>query len=155
MPTPYTDKVDVLTQAVFNLISNNMVTLGLKDVWFGDQDRYPRTPAVAVEPGPKKRTYNGVSRRYEVDSETYILACVERIQDTQTNLRQVLTLSEAIEDTLHADTTLSTVNSGQPLIIDSYVSQTDPGYVTRKGTTLAVVRLTFFTRSQKELPHVP
>lgn len=144
---PNIDRNDTFAAAVTSLLETNKIKLGLEDVWVGDQERLPRTPCAAVEPGPKTRTYNGVPRRFEVMLEAYILVYVERIQDTQQNVRQSLALAEEIEAVLHEDETVG------GLVISSYVSDSTPGYVNRSGTLLSVVRLTFQARSQRRLPY--
>lgn len=144
-----TDQVDVFTNAVWSLLQANKESLGLQDVWMGDQDRLPRTPCCSVEPGMKMRELNGVPRRYQVQLEAYIMVYLDRIQDTQNNQRQVLVLSEAIEAVLHSDSTVGGI------VIDSVVVESNPGYVSRSGTLMSAVRLTFRGMSQKMLPYPP
>lgn len=145
--SPLSDRNDVYCATVTELLVAHRIKLGLTDVWVGDQERLPRTPCVAVEPGPKTRSLNAVPRRYEVIFEAYVLVYMERIQDTQKNVRQSLELAEAIEAVLHEDETLG------GLVITSYVSDSTPGYVIRGGTLLSVVRLTFRAMSQRRLPY--
>lgn len=141
------DRNDVFTAAVFDAISAQKTVLGLEDVWMGDQERVPRTPCVAVEPGGKVREYSGVPRRFLITFEIYVLVYVERIQDTQKNTRQSLKLSEEVEAVLHADETMGGI------VISSHVSESNAGYVVRSGTLLSAIRLTFRATSQKSLPY--
>jgi hypothetical protein len=144
-----TDNLMTFNQAVFNLIDTNQVALGLADVWFGDQDRNPTTPCVAVEPGPKNREFNGVPRRFEVTMDSYVLVYIERIQDTQQNVKDMLNVSEAVEGVLHANAQLG------GLVVHSFVMTNEPGYATRGGTLVRASRITFRGVSQVQLPYTP
>lgn len=152
---PLTDNSYTFTQAVWSLLDANKGTitsvsgLTIQTVWFSDQDRYPTTPCLSVEPGQKARTYKGVPRVYNVMLECYATVYVERITDTQQNRRDTLQLAESTEAVLHADATLG------GLVVDSYTSQGDPGYVQRSGTLLSALRLTFTARSEARLPNNP
>lgn len=143
---PLTDRIDVIGQHVYTLLNDNKVGAGLQDVWYGDQSTLPHTPAACVETGPKRRTYNGVPRRFEVDFEVYILLYMERIQDFQKNRKEAEELSEAVEVILHQDPTLG------GLAVDSYVSAAEPGYATRGRLLVSAVRLTLAVKSQRMLP---
>lgn len=142
-----TDRTDVITEAVFDKLVVNKSALGLQDVWYGDQDRMPRTPACAVEPGPKARQHNGTPRRFLVEIDVYVMLYVEKIQDTQENEREMVRLAEETEEVLHSDARLG------GLVVHSFVLTSEPGYVTRGGTLLRATRLTFRTTSQKQLPY--
>lgn len=144
---PLTDNLMTFNQAVFNLIDTSKVSLGLADVWFGDQDRNPTTPCVAVEPGSKNREFNGAPRRFLVTMDSYVLVYIERIQDTQQNVKDMLTVSEAVEAVLHADAQMAGI------VTHSFVMTNEPGYATRGGTLVRASRLTFRGVSQVQLPY--
>lgn len=147
MPLELTDRIDTFTAAIVDLLEANKSALGLTDVWLGDQVRVPRTPCVAVEPGPKGREYNGAPRRFVVTLESYIMLYIEKVQDTQLNTQEATTLAEEVEAVLHADAQMG------GLVVSSYVAQSDPGYAERSNTQFRAVRLTFRATSQKQLPY--
>lgn len=142
-----TDSIYVVGTAVYTLLDSRKVDLGLQDVWYGDQDKTPRTPCVAVETGPKIRTLNGAPRRTQVDMDVYLLVYHEMIRDTQENQRASEQLSEAIEAVLHEDPTLGGI------LIHSMVTLNEPGYATRGGALIRASRMTFSCLSQVLLPY--
>lgn len=149
-----TDNLYTFTNYIYNLLNTNKssITTGsstIQAVWFGDQDRYPTTPCLSVEPGIKARRYKGVPRVYTVGFESYVTVYTERLQDTQQSVKDTLQLAESAETILHADATLG------GLVVDSFTSQGDPGYVRRSGTFLTALRLTFSAQSEFRLPHNP
>jgi len=151
-----TDRVDVLNDFLFNLMVDHQADLGFLDIWYGDQDKIPRTPALAVEAGPKSRELNGAPRRMLVTFESYFMIYHDQIQDTQENARKAQQRGEAVEAVLHADAQMLTDpedgNSG--LVIHSYVSANEPGAVLRNnGSLMSVTRLTFRAQSQVMLPY--
>lgn len=147
--TELTDKISTIGQYLFDLLDANRVDLGLKGVWYGDQEKIPETPAVCVEMGPKNGELNGVPRRRLVVIDAYIILYHERIQDEQENQRQSELKAEQVEDLLHQDDTLG------GLVIHSMVTTSEPGYVQRGGAKVKASRLTLQCTSQKTLPYIP
>lgn len=141
-----TDKVSVVATKLLDLLEENKVSLGLLDVWYGDQDKLPRQPAACVEAGSKSRDLNGVPRRTQVIMEVFVIVYHERVSDAEENQRKSELLSEAVEDLLHQDSALD------GLVIHSMVTSNEPGYVVRGGAQVKASRLTFQCTSQKMLP---
>ena len=112
-----TDRIDVFTGAVFDLLVVNKTNLGLEDIWYGDQNKTPTTPCVAVESGTKAREMNGAPRRVLVGFVVYLLLYLEKIQDLQLNRKESEKLAEDIEGVLHADATFG------GLVIHSHVER--------------------------------
>jgi hypothetical protein len=113
------------------------VALGLQDVWYGDQEMVPRTPAVAVEPGSKARVIAGTSRSTENRLTVYLMVYVAKIQDVQATRKTTDQIAEAIEVHLHNDPTLG------GLVIFSMVSSVESGYAIRGGTLMRSARMTW------------
>lgn len=146
---PLTDRLDDVAQAVFNILTTNKTTLGLADVWWGDQALLPRTPAACVEPLRKTRELNGAPRRTEVMLFVQVLLFVGRIQDVQVNRKEVDAMSESVEAALHADATLGGI------VIHSLVDSIDSGYATRSNTLYRASRVNLTAKSQAQLPYTP
>src|SRR3954470_19042415 len=130
---PLTDRLDIIGNYVYQLLLANKVPLGLQDVWYGDQNLTPTTPCAAVETGPKRREYNGAPRRYGVSIEVYVILYMERIQDQQLNRKQAEVLAEDVEILLHEDWTMG------GLVIESFVSTSEPGYATRGRALVSAI----------------
>ncbi len=122
------------------------VQLGIIDVWFGDQDRIPRTPAVAVEPGETSRELNGAPRRVEEQHTVYLLIYHNKVQSGSQSRLEAQQFAEVVEDFLHNDPTLG------GLVIHSFATANESGFSSRKGTTLVTNRVTFTATSQRQLP---
>lgn len=123
--------------AIETLLEANKVTLGLQDVWYGDQALVPRTPAVAVEPGTKDVQLNNAFRRPEAEMTVYILVYHATFGSPQDNRRDADLLAEEIEDLLNNQNQMS------GLVIHSYVSRVESGYATKNNTMMRSTRLTF------------
>lgn len=143
------DSIEEFTAAVHTKLDDNKSYIDVQDVYFGDQERVPRTPCLSVEPGNKSREYNGAPRRFQVTLDTFIMVYVEKIQDMAANTRLVLAIAERVEEVLHADSTLG------KRVISSFVAESESGYATRDRTLLRAARLTFRATSQKMLPYPP
>lgn len=142
-----TDNISIVARKIYSLLDENRVGLGFQDIWYGDQDKTPRTPCAAVESGPKTRELNGAPRRTMVTMTIYVLVYHEKILDVQQNQLESEKLNEAVEALLHQDAALD------GLVIDSMVTNVEPGYVNRGGAKVKASRITFTCTSQKMLPY--
>lgn len=150
-----TDSVDVVTQYIIDkikaaCIANDIVTstnvaLAADDVYYGDQEKFPRTPSVCVDPGNRQRALQGVSYRTDNNFTIYILVYHAMLQDNQVTRKEVQQLAEAIETLLHADPTLG----GN--VIHSFCSLNESGYVYRNSTMYRTNRMTFEPYSKTRL----
>lgn len=125
--------------------------LGLADIFYGDQDRIPRTPTVCVEPGSKNRDLNGHPRRTEVRFTTYLIVYHYMVRSTEEIREANDDLAEDIETLLHLDAQLRD-SEGEPTVIDSIVSSIESGYQQKRNSLFRASRLTFEARSQIHLP---
>lgn len=143
MTSPFTDttqgKLSIVCNKVFDSLQGNMLsfTPTVQDVFYGDQQQIPRTPAICVEPDGKKRTIDGVPRRSANEFSLYVLLYVSAVTDSQSNARQALDLAEQVEDFLHKDPTLG------GLLVHSFCSELEPGYRQRKDTLFRACRIKF------------
>src|SRR6201995_3181640 len=101
MALELTDSLVVYTSYLKDMIEQNKVLLGVQDVFYGDQTKYPRTPAVALESDVKRREINGAPRRTENDLNAFVIVYHSPVQDTQKTRKDVDILAEAIETLVH------------------------------------------------------
>jgi hypothetical protein len=120
--------------------------LGIQDVFYGDQNRLPRTPAVCVEPGEKRRKLEGLPRRALTTMICYVLVYHNPVTSREVAQEEKDNLTEAIEDKLHADAQMGGT------VIDSMVLTTEYGYAQRNNTLFRVSRLAFEATSKVNLP---
>jgi hypothetical protein len=143
-----TDSADVIATYIFNMLnaSANKTALAVQDVWYGDQELLPRTPAVCVNPGTKKRQFSGATFRTQNDIETYVLVYFGKIQDVQANLHGATQLADSIETLVHSDLKLG----GN--VIAVLCTQNEPGMINKAGVWMMGARLTFQSMTKTTFP---
>lgn len=125
--------------------------LQLADVFYGDQERLPRTPAACVEPGEKQRELNGAPRRTMITFTNYVIVYHNPVK-TATKIREEDDQrAEAIERFIHADPYFAD-NLGADQVIDSLVTSIESGYQMKNNTLYRASRLTIEARQQEQLP---
>jgi hypothetical protein len=128
------------------MLEANTSALVIQDVWYGDQELLPRTPAVCVNPGTKKRQFQGATFRTLNDIETYVLVYFGKIQDVQANLHGATQLADSIETLVHSDLTLG----GN--VIAVLCTQNEPGMINKAGVWMMGARLTFQSMTKTTFP---
>lgn len=146
MPGPNTDSSEVIATYVYDMVSAAKSDLGLQDVWYGDQELLPHTPAACVIPGNKRREFAGASYRTMNTFETYVLIYYGKIQDIQANLHASTAIADSVETLVHSDLTLG----GN--VISVICTQDEPGMVTKSGVLMVGARLTFESQSKTTFP---
>ena len=148
-----TDSVDVVAQYVIDrlkanadlLRSTSNVIVDAADIYYGDQDKFPRTPSICVDPGNRRRDLQGVSFRTDNNFTIYILVYHSKLQDNQETRAEVQQISEAVETLLHQDPQLG------GYVIHSYCTLNESGYVFRQNTMYRTCRITFEAYSKTML----
>lgn len=130
------------------LLNDNMNALGVKAVYYGDQDKLATTPVVCVEPDTKKQDYRGggVNRMLGVNITVFLLVYHSFVQSAQENRKGADQLAEAIEDLIHQDATLG------GLVIECHVSEVASGYATKGNSLVRANRITIEHVTQNRLP---
>jgi hypothetical protein len=146
MPQLNTDSADVIATYIYDMLEANTSALVIQDVWYGDQELLPRTPAVCVNPGTKKRQFQGATFRTLNDIETYVLVYFGKIQDVQANLHGATQLADSIETLVHSDLTLG----GN--VIAVLCTQNEPGMINKAGVWMMGARLTFQSMTKTTFP---
>ncbi len=137
-------RAPVVTQKVADLLEANADYLGLKGVWYGDQELLPDFPCAVVESFTKQRDYATI-RQYDITFRVGILVYVGEIQSSQITKKQSEELAEAVEDLMHENRTLD------GMVIHGYVSSMNPGVASRAGKMVRAVRLIFTAKSREYL----
>lgn len=147
----YTSKVSVIASELKTRIDavKGTFTPPIQDVWYGDQDRIPRTPALCVEPSDKARDLEGVPNMTRNEFEVFLLIYHNKAQDNQDTRLEVDQIAEQVEDFLHTD--LQLVVAGNPLIIHGYVTRIESGMQYKQGTLYRAARITYYARNKTSL----
>lgn len=135
-----------LAEHIQSLLITNLVALSLADAYYGDQVRVPKTPVACVETGTKTNELNGAPRRVMVTMTVYIIVYTSAVTNQQTQRENDDRMAEAIEEVIHADSTLG----GR--VIDSMVTAIEFGYAQRGNAIYRSSRLTIEARQQEQLP---
>jgi hypothetical protein len=133
-----------VTLAIKDLLQDNQQMLGLNGIYYGDQERIPTTPAVAVEAGPY--TAELMPSRVRHNFSVFLLIYHSKLQDGQTTKLECDQFAERVRDLLHGHRTLD------GLVIHGFVSAMDPGYALRAGALLRANRVTWDAISHTVLP---
>jgi hypothetical protein len=149
MVLPPTDRLDVVTDAVLDAITAQKVPLALADIWFGEQNKIPRTPAVCVIGDGKSREPAGAPRAVMNTFHVRIDVYVMKVQDVQVSDMEVLTLADNLETVLHADLTFD------GLVFGSLVVSNEQGVFNKAGTNYRSARLSLELKSKTQLPMRP
>lgn len=146
---PLTDNLRLVSKYIFDQINASKDTLGLLDVFYGDQVKIPRAPTVCVESNTKARELDGVPRATRVNLSTYILVYhADLTQSIQTTRAEAEDLSETIETFLH-DASRYTMGD---LVIHHMVTDVEYGYATRGGRLFQATRMQDVAISKVLLP---
>jgi hypothetical protein len=148
-----TDSVDTITQYVIDKLKANVavlkstsnVVVGTDDIYYGDQEKFPRTPSICVDPGTRRRDLQGVSYRTDNNFTIYIYVYHAKLQNNQLTRKEAQQISEAIETLLHLDPQLG------GLVIHSFCTTNESGYVYRQNTMYRTNRITFEPYSKTRL----
>jgi len=132
-----TNQITVLTQYIVDRLTTSKTSLGLKDIFYGDQELIPRYPAVAVDSVSKERELAGLPFRTDNNFTILLLVYHAQISNTAVTRKSCDEFAEAIELNLHDDTTMG----GN--VIHGYVTMMESGFAVRGGSQLRATRITW------------
>lgn len=142
----FTKDSSVVTTYIIDKLEDNLVALGLKAVYRGDQNLIPEYPAATVRSGPKRRDY-ATTRQYGIEFQTIILVMYGVIGQVELSELAVEEHAEAIENLLHDDRKLGPAED--PLVINSWVSAVDPGTRVTSSANIKTTRITHRATSRE------
>lgn len=131
-----TADISVLSTYIHGLVEDEKASLSLEDVWYGDQQLIPRTPAVTIEPGRVDTTLNNTGMQATHEFEVELLVYHSELLEVNTTRLECIQLGESIRDLLNSDKQMD----GH--VVHGHVSRFEPGYATRQ-VLLQAVRLTW------------
>lgn len=140
-----------IAEALVTKLETNKVSLGLADVFYGDQEKLPSTPIACVEPDTKTNTLSSAQRKVQIEFQVFILLYHSAVQSPEANRRDSDQLAADIETLIHADRTLLRPDLTDR-VIHCMIESVASGYVTKSNTLVRASRLTFSALSQTILP---
>lgn len=140
---PQTDEIEVVTLALVDIFETD-ITLGIEDVYYGEEQLIPRTPAVSVAVSKSRVPYQTGST-YLVTFNAVIDVFHSKYKSKQITRQECDQFAQSVEKLLHADLKLG------GLVTNSFVSAIQTGGL-RAGTTLMQAsRLTWQATSRKRI----
>jgi hypothetical protein len=141
----HTDSIVVVVDYMIDKFKSNAGALGLKEVFYGDQELIPATPAITVEGQRKTRELETTSHRTMNNIGVTMMLYHSGMQDTQVTQRDVEVLAEQVEALLHQDVVLG------GLVIHGHVVEIEPGYADRSRVLLRAARIVWRGRTLTRL----
>lgn len=134
-----TESSPVLTDYIYNMLNAPAMktSLGVKDVWYGDQTKVPQVPCLVVESGTSRRTLTGAPSRTDINFVVHVTVYHAAISDTQANRRACDTLARAVEAQLHSDKQMG----GN--VIHGFCTSIEPGFAFKGGALMHATRVTW------------
>jgi hypothetical protein len=120
--------------------------LGIAAIYYGDQERIPKSPTVCIEPDIKDSPLYAAGRQTRPMFTIYFLIYHSEVRNVQSNRRDSDALAERIEDFLNSDPQMG------GLVVHGYVSQSASGYSPKTDSLMRSNRLTFTAESRHQLP---
>jgi hypothetical protein len=127
-------------------IEQNLEELELSAVYYGDQERIAKSPALCIEPDTKASELRAAGRQVMPNWTIYFLLYSADVKNAQWNRRESDRLAELLEAFLNADPQMG------GLVVHCWVSESLSGYDRKMGSLMYTNRLTFRANSRFQLP---
>ncbi len=104
-----TDTLTTPTQAIIDLLKQKWNTLGLStpdDIYYGDEARYLRYPAIAVEPTSLQAEPTSTQMRMTNTFIIYVFVYEGSLKNQEVKRKDRDERAEAVRDRIHTDRTL-------------------------------------------------
>jgi hypothetical protein len=154
MGVAYTKKLSEVAHAYETIVKNVATSLGIQDVWYGNQVKFPRTPCVVVEPDDKTSVLRNSPRGTLNTFRVVILIIHMKVQDSQITRSEADTLAEAVEAEINKAQFKTLPNAaGDALVVHQFVGRVESGFVNRENSNYMSTRLTAEAENLTQLPY--
>lgn len=133
----------VLTDKLVEKIKSWAGELEIEDVWYCDQQKIPKTPAVCVEPGILSRQLQGDPMQTLNTFTIVLIVYGAGLQDLQETQREVDDLCDRLAAKVNLESTPGNLGGSQMdgLVIYGMVSEHQYGYAVRSNKLMRANRL--------------
>lgn len=148
----YSASITVIAKALKTFIEaapGGTFTIAPTEVFYGDQDLIPTTPALCVEPNDKNRTLEGAPNMTLNEFEILLLVYHNKVQDNRLTREETDVLAYELEKYLH--TNLQLTIAGTPHVIHGFVRSNESGYAYKNNTLYRSARLTWYGKNKTSL----
>ena len=146
---PLTEKNSEVAQALVDLLQADWDTIGVPnkdDIYYGDQQLYPRFPSVAVESAPQDREIQQTGLQQRIRFHMAIICVTGGLKDMAKRRKDADELAERVVDQIHTDRTLGAI------VINGNITNIEPGFITRGGALLVTHLVTWEGLSNFTMP---
>lgn len=143
-----TDTLTTPTQAIIDLLKKKWKTLGLPspdDIFYGDEARYARYPAIAVEPTALEAEPTSTQMRMTNTFVIYVFVYEGSLKNLEVKRKDRDLRAESVRDRIHTDRTLG------GLLAHINVTNIEPGVSVIAQEAVLASRLTLQGISKTEL----
>lgn len=152
---PFTAKGSALTTHLMGLLNDpvNKAALGLKRVYYGDQQYIPEVPAVCVEPAVVNRQMVGVPLRTDNEFGISVLVYCANVEGSEDAQHAADVVAEAVIDVLNADG-LPAHHGGTNfggLVIYGFVQSSEYGYIVKDNKLMRANRMVVYGMNRTNL----
>lgn len=139
-----TKRVDEIVQKLVDILdgAKDTFTPKVQAVYYGDQDKVPAYPAIAVSGGQKRRDIIAL-HKFEVVLRATIFVYHGEVQSSEITNKQVDVLSEQVEDLLHGNLTMD------GLVVNGFITRNDPGVSLRSDVMIRTSRMLWEAKSRE------
>lgn len=131
----YSDSLNEVAKAIHAIITAEQGSLGLKDVWYGEHDTIPKTPAITVEPVKKDVEVAQTGHKVRNDFQIRFMLFYSALTGPQMQVEDCLELAESVENLINDDFTVG------GLLIYSYVTGLTNGYTRRSNVIMRATEI--------------
>lgn len=142
MPSAYNKRADDLVRTIKTILESNMDALGLRGVYYGDQDKIPHYPAVSVQSGGKDREQRSL-HEWGLVLKATIFVHHGKVQSSEITLEEMDGLVEEIENVIHGNLTLNGT------VIFGFVTSVEPGVFLRDEVMVRSTRMSYEAQSKE------
>lgn len=142
----YSHSIPEITQRIVDLLNEQKDVLGIKRVYYGDQDKIEAYPSVGVESFPKARSLAAQGaglHKFQIDLSCGIYIYHGMLQASYTTKKETDEFAELVEDMIHSDFTLG------GLVIFGFVTRVEPGVALKSDVMVKTTRLTWEGQSRQ------
>lgn len=108
-----------------------------ENIFYGDQVRIPRVPALCIFGGVRARGLEGIVRTDNNITVYLILYYMSARESSQLNAQKMDVMAEELEELLHTDLQMG------GLVTHGYVRSVEPGWAMRENGLMQATRLTW------------
>jgi hypothetical protein len=131
---------------IFDLLEDDRTglnTLGIVDLFYGDQDKLIQTPTVIIEAGDTSSPLDGLPNMVRRQHACDVIIFHAAYDSNQSTKLQAEEYAAAIADFLDGNLQLTDPQGNDPLVIHGWVALNSPGYLKVGDNKYRASRLTW------------